>query len=337
MLGKIWDFLFGYVKGRTWWPTVEPFVVLLLVGGAAQFLALEFVANQYGVRQPPAQFFNSYLSLRITLVTAVLLLLTLQFTRVMTPEPGARRRRLLYRIAGVSVAVLVMAAGFLWSSAHRANKITVRFGSLPDDTRPDVLTYIIYELSRVQRDWYFEIDFAEFNTRMLTSVEKSRCVADPQPMLCYAEWMSGESRRTILITAEPLAGDTYFVTHRGRASVISTAEEASYTPMTTYEYLASNIVVQTIVLHLDEQGGLPRQAFEKTNVTRGGVLQFMPDRAVLRSTILAARLSPDEELLLFNYFGPSYLGTCQRLLTFDWLYTPAVPRTSKVVRVNLSK
>jgi hypothetical protein len=338
MLGKIWDVVFGYVKSRTWWPRAEPFVLVLLVGAAAQFLAFEFVAQQYGVRQPPTQFLASYLSIRITLVTLVVLLVTAILTRERPSEPSARRRHLLYRVAGLSAAVLVVAAGFLLSSTHRANKITVRIGGLPEGARADALTYIIYELNRIQRDWYFEIDFTEFKPGALTSIERQRCVSDAQPLLCFAEWMAGEDLRTILITGEPLASDTYFATHRGRASVISTAEGASYQPLTVYEYLAYNIVVQSIVLHLDEQGGLPTRAFERTDVSRGGVLQFVPERDGLRPTILAARLSPEEELLLFNQFGPSYLGTCQRLLTLEWLYTPAVrTNLAKVFEVTLSK
>lgn len=338
MLGKIWDLFFGYLKSRPWWPRAEPFILLLLGGGAAQSFAFEYVAGQYGVRQPLGQFLSSFLSLRITLVMIVVLLLVAQFTRKRPEEPRARGQDLRYRIAGLAAAAFLVAGGFLLSSTHRANQITVRIGSLPDGTRADALTYIIYELNRIQRDWYFEIDFTEFKPGALTSVERQRCASDPQPLLCYAEVMAGADRRTILITADPLASETYFATHRGRGSVISTAEEASYSPLTAYEYLAYNIVVQSIVLHLDEHGGLPPQAFEKTNVSRGGVFQYVPDREGLRPTILASRLSPAEELLLFNQFGPGYLGTCQKLLTLEWLYTPAVrANLSKVFKVELSK
>jgi len=337
MLGKVWDWLYGYLKGRPWWGRVEPYVMVLLGGGAAQVFAAEYVAEQYGVRQPLRQFLLSYFSLRITLVIAGVLLLVALLTRERPADATDRRRSSWYRLAGITAIVFVVATGFLLSSTHRAHQITVRIGSLPDGTRADALTYIIYELNRIQRDWYFQIDFTEFKPSALTSVERKRCDGDPQPLLCHALIMAGDDKPTVLITADALQNRVFFATHQGRASVISTAEP-SYQPLTVYEFLAYNLIVQTIVLHLDENGDLPPQAYEKTDVSRGGVFQYVPDRDSLKPTMLAARLSPNEEMLLFNRFGPGYLGTCEKLLTLDWLYTPAVrSNLQKVFNVPLTR
>jgi hypothetical protein len=338
MLGKIWDWLFGYLKGRSWWPRVEPYVMVLLGGGAAQVFASEYVAEQYGVHQPLRQFLSSYFSLRITVVTAGVVLLVALLARERPAEPASRRRNSWYRLAGIVTIAFVVGGGFLLTSTRRAHQITVRIGSLPDRTRADALTYIVYELNRIQRDWYFQIDFRQFEERELTTVDRKRCDGDPQPLLCHAQMMAGADGPTILITSAPLANDVYFATHQGRASVISTAEAASYLPLTVYEFLAYNLIVQSIVLHLDESGDLPALAYEKTAVSRGGVFQYVPGRDSLRPTMLAARLSPTEEMLLFNRFGPAYLGTCEKLLTLDWLYAPGVrSNLQKVFDVPLTR
>jgi hypothetical protein len=338
MLGEIWKWLFEYLKGRSWWPRVEPYVMVLLGGGAAQVFASEYVAEQYGVHQPFRQFLSSYFSLRITVVTAAVVLLVALLARERPAEPDTRRRDSWYRLAGIVTIAFLVAGGFLLTSTHRAHQITVRIGSLPDRTRADAFTYIVYELNRIQRDWYFQIDFTEFKVRELKSVDRSRCDSDPQPLLCHAQIMAGADRPTIFITADPLANDVYFATHQGRASVISTAEAASYLPLTVYEFLAYNLIVQSIVLHLDDYGDLPANMYEATAVSRGGVFQYVPERDNLRPTMLAARLSPNEEMLLFNRFGPGYLGTCERLLTLDWLYEPGVrSNLQKVFGVPLTR
>jgi hypothetical protein len=44
-------------------------------------------------------------------------------------------------------------------------------------------------------------------------------------------------------------------------------------------------------------------SFEPATTSHGGVFEFTPRREALKATILAARLSPSEEELLFNRFG----------------------------------
>ena len=96
-------------------------------------------------------------------------------------------------------------------------------------------------------------------------------------------------------------------------------------------------MVQSVLLHLDMNGGLPSDAFAPGSVSAGDVFQFAPERAALKSTILAARLSPAEESLIFNRFGPEYLGVYSQLISLDWLYATRVrTNLSKVFGVELS-
>jgi hypothetical protein len=215
--------------------------------------------------------------------------------------------------------------------------ITVRFMGLPEDVRSEALAYVIYELNRPQRQWHFDVDYAPFNELVLTSRERERCQADAQPLLCYTEQLAAARGPVIAITDRPLNG-AYFATHRGLASVITTADSSSYAPLTTYEFLAYTIVVQSVLLHLDMNGGLPTDAFAPRSSSTGDVFQFAPERATLKSAILAAKLSPEEESLIFNRFGPEYLGVCANLISLDWLYSARVrTNLSKIFGVNLSR
>lgn len=348
MLWKFWDILFGYLKDAPYWRAIQPFVVVILGGIVAQVFAYTFIRTQYGFTPDLGLFLSSYFSVRIAMVTGaaivLILLLRLQPRGFERPEPGRltaffqrHRAAILYRSSVTLLVVACTALGFLARSPSRVDHITIRFLSLPADLRSDALAYLIYELNRPQRQWHFDVDFTPFNELALTSREKERCNADPQPLLCYAEQMAAERGAVIAITDRPLNG-AYFATHRGLASVISTADFSSYAPLTTYEYLAYTIILQSVLLHLDANGGLPAQAFAPRSSSTGDIFQFAPDREALKSTILAARLSREEESLIFNRFGPEYLGVCASLISLDWLYSPRVKTNlEKIFGVKLSR
>ena len=50
----------------------------------------------------------------------------------------------------------------------------------------------------------------------------------------------------------------------------------------------------------------------------------------MKATILAARLSPEEEAMLFNRFGADYMNVCRQLLTLDWLRSERVVKNLAV-------
>ena len=286
--------------------------------------------------------------MRIALVTlavlVLMLLLRVEPHRDARQVPGRialffeqNRPAIVYRSGVTLLVVAVTAIGFLVRSPSRVSHITIRFMGLPADVAPDALAYVIYELNRPQHQWHFDVDFAPFNELALTSREKEHCQNEPQPLLCYAEQMAAQHGPVIAITDQPLNG-SYFATHRGRASVVTTVDSGSYAPLSQYEYLAYMVVVQSVLLHLDSSGGLPSDAFAPKSSSTGGVFEFTPDRETLKSTILAARLSPEAEELIFNRFGPEYLGVYANLISLDWLYSTRVrTNLTKVFGVELSR
>ena len=91
-----------------------------------------------------------------------------------------------------------------------------------------------------------------------------------------------------------------------------------------YEYLAYMTVLLSMLIQLDAHGGLPTDAFAPGATSSGGTFEFAPARDMFKPAMLAPRLSPPQEALIFNRFGPSYLGVCAQLLSLDWLYAPRV-------------
>lgn len=330
MLGKIPDIVVGYLKGRPYWAVIEPFVVVALVWGAAQSLAYGLLVRSSSLDPTIAMFLTSYLSIRITIVAigivAVLLILRKRKPADASAVTGrfaaywqANRRGIVYRALGVTLVLAAVAAGFIAYSPNRVSHISVRFVSLPADVKPEALAYLIYELNRRQRHWQYNVDFKPATVEELPSNVPVDC--DRRPQLCLAEFLA-DGRPFIAITRESLGG-AYFAEHRGGVSVIS-SHEAGYAPLSVYEYLVYCLILQSIVIHLDLQGGLPPDAFAADQLSRGGLFQFIPERQALKSSILAARLSPDEEALLLNTFGADYVATCAALLTMDWLYSDRV-------------
>jgi hypothetical protein len=348
VLWKLWEIVTGYLKDRPWWQAVQPFAIVALAGGIAETLAWQFIRTQYGFSPDLRVFLSSYLSTRILVVTGAVLLLLLLLrvepsveaspTSSRVAEFLRRNRRVIaYRGTVVILVAAAAALGVMTRAPARVGHVTVRFMGLPAELRPDALAYVIYELNRPQRQWQFDVDFTPFNPLALTSTERAGCEHDPQPLLCHAERMAEGRGPVIAVTDVPLNG-AYFATHRGAASVITTADAGSYAPLTQYEYLAYMIVVQSVLLHLDSTGGLPDATFAPGTASTGDTFQFVPDRDTLKSTILAARVSPAAEELIFNRFGPEYLGVYASLVSLDWLYSSRVrTNLSKVFGVELSR
>jgi hypothetical protein len=93
-----------------------------------------------------------------------------------------------------------------------------------------------------------------------------------------------------------------------------------------------------MLIQLDAHGGRPANAFEPGTTSSGGAFEFVPGRDMLKATLLASRLSPEQEALIFNRFGPSYLRVCSDLLSLDWLYAPRTKHNfEKLFGVALSR
>jgi hypothetical protein len=329
-MNKLLDLLLSYLKGRAYWAAIEPFVIVVVGWGAAQLLAYQWLSASTSFKPSIELFLGSYVSKRITIVAlgiVAILLATRPFQRK-EGEPGPvgrlatywhrHWRRVVHRTLAIALIVAAVAVGFRVYSPNRVSHIAVRFMSLDDDVTPEAVAYLVYELNRRQRHWYFNVDFRPFTAEMLTSAEAERCGADQRPQLCHAQALSG-GEPFIGITAASLGG-AYFAEHQGAVSVISTSDHDAYAPLSTYEYLAYTLILQAIAIHLDLSGALPADAFAEGKVSHGGLFQFVPEKQALKSAILAARLSPDEEALLLNEFGSDYVATCASLLTMEWLY-----------------
>jgi len=331
-MNKLLDYLLGYLKGKPYWAAIEPFVLVAVGWGTVQLFAYQWLSASSSFKPSTEVFLGSYLSIRITIVAVglvAILLVTRAFRRKDkddAPGPVGRlatywqrnRSWIVRRSIAVALIVAAVVVGFRVYSPNRVSHITVRFMSLDDDVTPEGLAYLVYELNRRQRHWYFNVDFREFSQEMLTSTQAQRCGGDQRPQLCHALALS-EGEPFIGITTESLGG-AYFAEHRDAVSVISTFDRDAYAPLSTYEYLAFCLILQAIAIHLDASGALPEDAFAESEVSHGDPLQFVPKKEALKSSILAARLSPDQEALLLNEFGSDYAAACASLLTMEWLY-----------------
>jgi hypothetical protein len=333
-MNKLLDLLLTYLKGRTYWAAIEPFVIVAVGWGCAQLLAYQWLGASSSFKPSIELFLNSYLSKRITIaalgIAAVMLAMRSFHRKDDAPGPVGRlahywqknQTAIVRRTLAIVLIVAAVAVGFRVYSPNRVRNITVRFMSLDDQVTPEALAYLVYELNRRQRHWYFKVDFRPFNPEILTSTEAERCDGDQRPQLCHTLGLSG-GEPFIGITAASLGG-AYFAEHLGGVSVISTADRDAYAPLSTYEYLAYCLILQAIVIHLDLSGALPDDAFAEDRVTHGGYFQFVPEKQALKSAMLAARLGPDEEALLLNEFGSDYVTTCASLLTMEWLHAGRV-------------
>jgi hypothetical protein len=160
-----------------------------------------------------------------------------------------------------------------------------------------------------------------FNEAELTSRQRQQLEKGDK---MTAAMLLAEDQPFIGITAHQI-GEDYFWRNEGKVSVISTYGWKELAPPSVYEFLAHAVIVQSVLIHLNYSGGgLPRNAFRESRVSSNDLFQFTPRRFAMKAAILAARLSPRGEELLFNAFGAEYLGLCSELLRLDWLHSKRV-------------
>jgi len=350
MLDKFIDALFGYLKEKPYWAALQPFVVVTLGFVAVEVFAYQYIASEHGFTPSLPLFLKSYISVRIIIAffgsTLVMLLFKLRLRRQPQASVAAgkvtayfkrHQRVIMFRTTIVIVVLTGVAVAFDHFSPRKVSHIRIKLLDRPREFDTEAFAYLIYELNRFQKNWYFEFDFTVFNPAILTSEQAENCERSPHKPLCQAQAYaaelgkkSGVAPPLIGITTNSL-GDASFWQYQTNVSVISTADSAFYAPLSTYEYLMHCVIVQSILLHLDaNSGGLPDRAYEESAVSHGGVFQSAPRREAVKSSILAARLSPREEELLFNRFGPDYMNTCKTLLSLEWFH-------SERVKSNLTK
>ena len=333
-MGELLRMLLEFLKGKKYWKTIQPFVLLGFAYVATEVLAFEYIQSQFGFKPSLRLFVGSYFFIRVTIVFAGLALLIVLFQLQPRRGPQAlpgkvssfvRRHQavIAFRSTMVLLVVALGTVAFLKFGPHHVSTIRIKLLNEPEGFKPDALAYLVYELNRQQKSWFYELDFEPFNPGSLKTSEAEEAARQERPKLYYSELIA-KGQPLIAITEESL-GKAFFCEHRSNVSVISTVDKDYYAPLSTYEYLAYCLVVQSILIHLDMHGGgLPPGAFEPSAASHGGIFQFNPNKEVLKATILAAQLSPEEEAMLFNRFGADYMNVCRQLLTLDWLRSERV-------------
>ena len=326
MLFKLLDVVVGYLKETPAWPVIRPVAALVSLYVTALVLVYQFVEWQYRLSPSLSLFVRSYLVKQVTVVCLAIALVVILLQRLGSTEPAAGagptgRWRVPGRPAlAVLFAIAMVTAGagvaFSWLAPRAVANVRVKFLA-PPQVDPYAVAYVLYELNRAQKQWFFEVDFDVFNENALTSGERERC-AGAERTLCLAELSAG-GRPFIGITGEPLEDD-FFWKNRGPVSVVSTHAWNRYAPPGEYEFLAHAVIVQSVVIHLNAHcAGLPGGAFHESRVSVNDLFQFTPRRHAMKAAILAAHLDRRGELLLFNCFGPEYASVASQLLSLDWL------------------
>jgi hypothetical protein len=332
-MSDFFSILLDWLKGKKYWKTLQPFLVLGFGYVATEVMAFELIQSEYDFKPSLRLFLGSYFFVRITLVfvglAAVLALFQIHRRPGEASLPGRLRSFvqrhqsiIIFRVIGVLLVSAAVMVAFRHFGTTRVSTIRIKLLNEPAEFNSEAFAYLVYELNRQQKSWFYELDFEPFNEGKLTSTQREEADRRERRMFYYAE-LSTTNRPLIAITEGSL-GKAFFCEHQTDISVISTFDR-DYAPLSTYEYLSYCLVVQSMVIHLDVQGGgLPTGAFDPSSSSHGGVFQFNPRKELLKATILAARLSPDEEALLFNRFGPEYMNVCRRLLSLDWLRSERV-------------
>ena len=328
-----WDPLLQYLKERSWWPRVQPFFVIGTVWFACEVLAYRLIQTEIGITLPLSLFATSYASIQITVtflgLVALLLLFKVGGGKGAPTTPGRigryyqeHRQIILFRLAATAITATLVGFVIQTTTPKKVEQITVMFLDTPDDVKLDAFAYLLYELNRRQSGWDLSLDFDEFNEVALESRQVRQCAADERPRLCLAI-AAAAGKPLIAITRMPLGG-AYIAEHRGLVSVISTSDYSGMKSLSIYDYLMYNVILQSILIHMDSTGGLPQAAFERRSGSVGSLFEFRPTKGAFKASLLAAKLTPHEESLLFNRFGARYMNATRDVLSLSWLHSPRV-------------
>lgn len=336
--------LIDYFKGKSYWPAIQPAFTLLSLYIAACVLAYEYLQSHYA--QVPLQiggaklplfnlFLHSYVFKQISLVATTIGLVGLMF-RILDRKQGAAgqpdwltrlrpyRGPLARRVAVVLFVLCIAVPIFRSFTPQDVGNIRVLFLQDPgDEFDQSAFVYLLYELNTRQSRWHFDVDFDVYNKNAHAD-DFDACKGEPT-WICLAE-REAAGRPLIAIAVEPLGPD-HFWQNRRHVSVITTADWKPYVPPSMYEYLTYSAIVQSILIHLNtECSGLPESAFQEGRVGFGDVFEFAPRRYAMKPAILAAHISPVQEIMLMNCFGADYVNGVSSLITLGWMRSDPVKK-----------
>lgn len=338
MIFKFWDTIFDYFKEKPYWSKIRPFFTLISLYLITIILSYQFIQWQYRISPSLPLYLHSYIFKQITLVFIGICIIFFFFNRRKSQEGEGQNtvgkiiRKytpiVIHKVIILSLVLVIIIPIYLYLSPNNVSHIRIKFLQEPDFDKY-AFVYLIYELNKLQKNWFFEIDFDTFDENVFTSKEREKCARSKAKSLCYAETIANDTP-FIGITTEKL-GEDWFWQNYHTISVISTFEWNQYAPPNVYEFLTYSTIVQSILIHLNAHcTGLPEKAFTASRVSYGDLFQFSPRRRAMKATILASHLNRRGEELLFNCFGVEYMSICSNLLTLEWLH-------SKKITENLEK
>ncbi|MHC4270109.1 MAG: hypothetical protein ACYSTS_16820 [Planctomycetota bacterium] len=332
MVFKLLDVILGYLKDKPYWSRIQPICILVSLYLFTHVLAYQFIQWQYRISPSLSFYLSSYIFKQITLVFVTIGIIG--FFSISQGKDKERTKQSKYRdflrkhssnflrrASIVGLVLVIVVPIFLYFTPKKVSHISVKFLQEPDFDKY-AFVYLIYELNKLQKNWYFEVDFDVFNENVLTTKERKRCAGENKS-LCYSEMIAND-QSFIGITSKKL-GEDYFWQNSNKVSVISTYGWKEYAPPSVYEFLTHSIIVQSIMIHLNAHcKGLPKNSFKESRIAYGDLFQFSPRRQAMKSMILAAHLNRKGEELLFNCFGMEYMSICSQLLTLDWFHSQKV-------------
>jgi hypothetical protein len=340
MFEKFFDLLLDYLKARPYWPLLQPVLLLLSLYVISLVGAYQYIEWRYHFTPDLPIFLHSYLVKQISVVFLALALLALLMgTRWRNGIHTAAAKKIRGGIRsfamGLTLAgiILILASAmFLHFAPHRVSHIKVKLMDAPASFDGYALTYIVYELNRLQADWHFTLDPDPLNKDSLASKDTARCGEDS---LCYAKLIAN-NQPFIGITETGFNEDSFWI-NSGVVSVISAGQWKEYQPPSTYEYLAYSLIVQSTMIHLNRNcSGLPVGAFQQSRLSYGDLFEFLPRRNQMKAAILAAHLNPQGQELIANCFGLEYMNNLEHLLSLDWLRSGRVhDNLQKTFRISL--
>ena len=335
MIEKFVGLLLDYLKAQSYWPLVQPVVSLLSLYVISCVIGYQYIEWRYHFTPELSTFLHSYLvkQISVTYLAIALLALLLGGTRWKTGVRTAAAARIkggfrsgARNLVAAGIIVVLATGVFLHFAPHRVSPIKIGFIDDPTSFDEFALTYIVYELNRLQTDWHFTLNPDPLNRGSLSSTENAQCDKDA---LCYAKLIAN-GQPFIGITETDFNEDSFWI-NSGVVSVISAGQWKQYEPPSTYEFLAYSMIVQSTIIHLNLNcSGLPAGVFQQSRLSYGDLFEFIPRRNQMKAAILAAHLNPGGQELIANCFGLEYMNTLDHLLSLDWL-------RSGRVRDNLEK
>jgi hypothetical protein len=337
-----------YFKGKKYWPAIQPIFALLSLYVAACVLGYEYLQSQYSL--VPLQvgntrvslvnlFFHSYLFKQLSIAAATVGIIGLLFkiidTRTSKTKSTTWTRALktysvpLARRGAVVLFVLAIVVPIFWSfTPPDVGNIRVVFLQDPNDEYDQsAFVYLLYELNARQSRWHFDVDFDVYNKNAHVD-DVAACEGEPI-WFCLAE-REAAGRPLIAFTTAPLGRD-HFWQNRKAVSVITTADWKPYVPPSMYEYLVYSAIAQSMLIHLNTAcSGLPSSTFDERSVGFGDLFEFTPRRYAMKPAILAAHISPVQEVMLLNCFGAGYVNDVASLITLGWLHADDVTKKLKL-------